>query len=111
MVSDAQVKKLREEMRRHGQVGLAALRAGMHRNTAHRYVESGQLPSERQGPRTWRTHEDVFAADWEELSAKLGEAPELEAKALFEDLLRRRPGRYRPGELRTFQRRVKQWRA
>ena len=111
MVSDAQVKKLREEMRRHGQVGLAALRAGMHRNTARRYVESGQLPSERQGPRTWRTHEDVFAEDWEELSMKLGEAPELEAKALFEDLLRRRPGRYRPGQLRTFQRRVKQWRA
>lgn len=52
-------------------------------------------------------HPDHVPAVAERLTA----APELEAKALFEDLLRRRPGRYREGQLRTFQRRVKQWRA
>ena len=35
----------------------------------------------------------------------------LEARALFEDLLSRQPDRYDPGQLRTFQRRVKQWQA
>ncbi len=39
------------------------------------------------------------------------EAPELEAKSLFEDLSARYPDLYEEGQLRTFQRRVKQWRA
>jgi len=99
------------EMREHGRVGVAALRAGMHRNTARKYLESGQLPSERVSVRTWRTREDPFCEDWPEVSERLSAAPSLEAKALFEDLQRRYPGRYEPGQLRTFQRRVKQWRA
>jgi hypothetical protein len=35
----------------------------------------------------------------------------LEAKTLFETLQREHPGKYQDGQLRTFQRRVKQWRA
>lgn len=111
MVKDAQVRKLMDEMSKHGRVGVAALRSGLHRNTARRYLETGKLPSESKQPRTWRTREDPFAADWEEIAGRLAEAPELEARALFEDLMRRRPGCYEEGQLRTFQRRVKQWRA
>jgi len=43
--------------------------------------------------------------------ARLADAPELEATTLFEDLLRRKPDGYTPGQLRTLQRRLKQWRA
>ena len=50
----------------------------------------GQLPSERKAPRRWRTREDAFAEDWPEIAERLTAAPELEAKALFEDQLRRR---------------------
>jgi len=100
-----------DEMSKHGQIGVAALRAGMHRNTARRYLEVGKLPSELKAPRTWRTREDPFAEDWAEIVERLEAAPELEAKSLFEDLVRRRPGRYEEGQLRTLQRRVKQWRA
>jgi len=100
-----------DEMSKHGRVGVAALRAGLHRNTARRYLETGKPPSELKQPRTWRTREDPFAADWEEIAGRLSEAPELEARTLFEDLVRRRPGHYQEGQLRTFQRRVKQWRA
>lgn len=100
-----------DEMSKHGHIGTAGLRAGMHRNTARRYVEADRLPSQLKGPRTWRTREDPFAEDWEEVASSLEQAPELEAKTLFEDLLRRRPGRYGEGQLRSFQRRVKQWRA
>jgi hypothetical protein len=99
------------EIEEHGQVGMAALRSGMHRNTARRYVASGKVPSESTTPRRWRTREDPFAEDWPDLAERLAAAPSLEAKALFEDLLRRRPGRYEPGQVRTFQRRVQQWRA
>ncbi len=111
MVSDAQVRRLMQEMKDHDRVGLASLRSGMHRNTGRRYVASGELPSERRVVRSWRTRSDPFESDWPELLARLEDAPELEAKALFEDLLARHPGRYAEGQLRTFQRRVKQWRA
>lgn len=100
-----------DEMSKHGVVGRAALRAGMHRNTARRYVEEGKLPSELKVSRAWRTREDPFAKDCPAMVERLEAAPELEAKALFEHLLWERPGRYQEGQLRTFQRRVKQWRA
>jgi hypothetical protein len=58
-----------------------------------------------------RTRKDVFEEDWPEIAARLKDAPELEAKALFEDLLTRKPGVYQPGQVRTFQRRVLEWRA
>lgn len=111
MVKDTQVRKLMDEMSKHGQVGLASIRAGMHRNTGRRYLESDRLPSELKLRRTWRTRVDPFTADWEEIAVRLEEAPELEAKALFEDLMERKAGRYDESHLRSFQRRVKQWRA
>jgi hypothetical protein len=100
-----------DEMSKHGLLGLAALRAGMHRNTARRYVELGKLPSELSEPRSWRTREDPFVEDWPWVVERLDSAPELEAKALFEHLVGKRPGRYQEGQLRTLQRRIKQWRA
>lgn len=109
--TDAQVRKLMDEMLRHGKTGLAALRAGMSANTARRYLRAGRLPSELVEPRSWRTRPDPFAGDWPEVRLRLEEAPELEAKALFEDLMRRRPEQYEPGQLRTLQRRIKRWRA
>ncbi|MCP5004894.1 MAG: transposase family protein, partial [Planctomycetes bacterium] len=109
--TDVQVRKLMEEYQKLGQVGTAALRAGMHRNTASKYLKEGRLPSTMGRPRDWRTRPDPFVEDWEEVAARLEDAPELEAKALFDDLLERKPGRYQEGQLRTFQRRVQQWRA
>ena len=64
MVTDAQVRKLMEEMSKHGKLGRAALRSGMDRKTARKYVASGQLPSEQRQPRSWRTRPDPFAEDW-----------------------------------------------
>lgn len=112
MVStDAQVRRLMEEHAKHGKVGLAAMRSGMHRNTAARYLSLGRLPSETKIERSWRTREDPFARDWPEIEAKLEEAPGLEAKTLFEELLERAPERYHAGQVRTLQRRVRAWRA
>ncbi len=109
--SDAQVRKLMEEHTKHGRVGVAAMRAGMDRKTARGYLDSGKSPSQLKSPRTWRTREDPFAEDWPSLAAMLEAAPELEAQALFDYLMALNPERYHPGQLRTFQRRVKQWRA
>lgn len=109
--TDTQVRKLMEEYQKRGKSGLAALRSGMHRNTASKYLKSGELPSNLKASRWWHTRPDAFAEAWPEIESRLEAAPELEAKTLFEYLCGREPGRYEPGQLRTLQRRVKQWRA
>ena len=89
----------------------AAAKAGMGEPTARKYIRRGKLPSETKKPQTWRTRKDPFADVWEEVKTFLKVNPNLEVKALFGDLQRRYPGRFQPGQLRTLQRRVKQWRA
>jgi hypothetical protein len=60
--------------------------------------------------RTWRTREDPFADIWSELRVQLELNPAQTAKDLLQDLQKRRPGRFRDGQLRTLQRRVREWR-
>ena len=110
-VSDAQVRKLMEEMVKHGAVTMAAMVAGMDRKTAAKYIAAGRLPSEMVKPRDWRTRPDPFAEDWPEIERQLKETPALEAKTLFEVLQDRRPEIYNAGQLRTLQRHVRLWRA
>lgn len=110
-VTDQQVRKLREEMAKDGCAERASMRAGMHRNTGRKYLNTSQLPSDLRQPRSWRTRLDPFVEDWPAIELRLVDAPELEGRILFEDLMRRRPGVYQEGQLRTFQRRVRVWRA
>ena len=100
-----------EEMSRHGKVGRAAMLSAMDRKTARKYIEAGKLPSELEEPRTWRTRPDPFEAVWPALVARLSVAPTLEAKTLFEELVAEQPDQYQAGQLRTLQRRVREWRA
>lgn len=94
----------------------AARAADMSANTARRYRDAGKLPSEMKAPRTWRTREDPFdEADWAWAVERLRgpEGAKLEGKALFR-AMRTRPGvvgTYTPGQLRSFQRKVRRWRA
>ena len=100
-----------EEMSKHGEIGRAARNADMDRKTARKYVKEGMLPSEMAMARAWRTREDPFAERWSEVETLLRQTPELEAKTLFELLQQKYPDGYEPGQLRTLQRRVRQWRA
>jgi hypothetical protein len=70
-VSDAQVRKLMEEMSKHGKVGVAAMKADMDAKTARKYVVAGKLPSEMRAPRDWRTRLDPFDEHWPEVEAAL----------------------------------------
>ncbi len=85
--------------------------AGMMPKTATKYIQSGELPSDQKTGRDWATREDPFTAVWAEVATRLAEAPELQAKALFEWLCEQYPGQFQEGQLRTFQREVKRWRA
>lgn len=111
MVTDQQVRELMRLKQSGKPLYVAAAKSGMSAPTARKYVRGGRLPSDLGEPRTWRTREDPFTEAWAELESKLSLNPGLEAKTLFADLQRRYPGRYREGQLRTLQRRVKIWRA
>jgi hypothetical protein len=60
--------------------------------------------------RNWRTRKDPFEAVWPEILVWLQASPDATAKALFERLERERPGQFDPGQLRTLQRRIREWR-
>jgi hypothetical protein len=110
-VTRAQVRKLMEEKSRHGKVGRASMVAGMDRKTGRKYWWTETMLPDAELKRDWRTREDPFAADWPLMEAKLKDAPTLEGKALFEWLMVQQPGKYVPGQLRTFQRHVEKWRS
>src|ERR1700761_332458 len=113
MVTDEQVKLLRCKVMEGKTREAAAASAGMAVRTARRWRE-GVLPSQRAAPRSWRTRHDPFADVWESEVVPLLEADGegvLEAARLFEELGERHPGQFSPGQLRTLQRRIRDWKA
>jgi hypothetical protein len=112
IVTDRQIRRLHALLKSGKPLLVAAMRVDMDRKTARKYRDQAKLPSELETwPRTWRTREDPFADVWEEVREQLDQSPGLQAKTLFEWLGRRYPGRFADGQLRTLQRRVRQWEA
>lgn len=110
--TDAQVRLMMRERQQGRTQEQAAVKANIKsRKTAARYERLGQLPGELKQPRQYRTREDPFGDDWSQVEQMLSNAPELEAKTLFEWLCEQHPGKYQEGQLRTLQRRVADWRA
>jgi hypothetical protein len=60
--------------------------------------------------RYWRTRKDPFEEVWAEVLIWLQREPDTTAKELFKRLQENYPGRFADGQLRTLQRRVKEWR-
>ena len=63
------------------------------------------------GPRTWRTRKDPFEKVWPVVEQWLNEEAGANAKDLFQRLQASTPDAFQPGQLRTLQRRVRQWRS
>jgi hypothetical protein len=61
-------------------------------------------------PRHWRTRKNPFETVWYDVLRWLQESPETTAKDLFKRLKLEYPGRFADGQLRTLQRRVREWR-
>jgi hypothetical protein len=113
MVTDAQVRLLRQKRMEGRNLETAAAAAGMSERTARKW-QDGALPSESKGERWWRTREDAFAEVWDDEIVPLlrnDTKGVLEATTLFAVLEEKHPGRFREGQLRTLQRRVRDWRA
>lgn len=110
MITDQQVRRLMKLNQREC-LSVAAVKSGMSENTARKYLRHRKLPGQMKQERAGRTREDPFEEDWIGVKLKLEVNPGLEAKTLFEWLQQTYPERYGDGQLRTLQRRIKQWRA
>jgi hypothetical protein len=64
----------------------------------------------KRSPHDWRTRKDPFETVWPTLQSWFEADPEQTAKMLFHRLQQERPGEFDSGQLRTLQRRVRQWR-
>jgi len=111
MVTDHQYRRLKTLIHKEQTKAIAASKAGMDVKTARKYIGSDIPPSEMKKPHTWQTRKDPFEEVWPEIKQKLSVNAGFEAKVLFEYLQRSYPGKYEDGQLRTFQRKVKNWRA
>jgi hypothetical protein len=109
VVTNHQVLALWKEFNKSKVIKISALKAGMDRKTATKYINSKILPSEVIRDRNWKTHPDKLDAIWPKAEEFLKENSDIEAKALFEHLLETYPSDIEDNQLRTFQRRVKQW--
>ena len=111
MVKDQQVRRLVKLKKNEKTLTMAAAKAGLSRKTARKYLKSGKLPSQCQPERYWRTRSDPFESVWPEVKEILKRSPTVEAKAVFDHLCRQQEGAFQQGQLRTLQRRIKQWKA
>ena len=108
-ISDHQVLQYKKQRQTKSQSAAAAI-VGISDRSAQRIDAGRELPSQQSG-RHWRTRVDPFEAVWAtDLVPLLQTNPHLNATTLFEELDRRHPGEYAPGQVRTIQRRVRSWR-
>ena len=111
MTTDGQVRKLRRLLSLGDSLASASRKTGMDEKTARKYRDSEGLPSQRKSRRTWRTRVDPFAEVWPQIRERLEAEPRLRAFTLFGWLQDSYPGRFPDSQRRTFERRVRQWRA
>jgi hypothetical protein len=113
MVTDAQVRLMRQKRMDGKTQAAAAAASGMSLRTAREWG-AGPVPSETKRPRDWRTRPDPFAKVWAtdvEPLLRNDSKGVLEAKWVLEVLQTRYPEQFHPGQARTLQRRFRDWRA
>ena len=77
------------------------------------WMEGEVRPTHQPKPkaeRWWRTRQDPFEDVWPRVLVWLESEPDRTAKELLERLRTEDPSTFQPGQLRTLQRRVKEWR-
>lgn len=110
MITNKQYRKLMSEYQKEAKIVVSAMKADVHPQTARKYIQAAKPPEELQHKHDWRTRPDPLAAIWEPAQQMLFQAPDLEAKELFEYLRGLQPDQVEASALRSFQRRVLQWR-
>jgi DNA-binding XRE family transcriptional regulator len=110
-INSEQVKLYMKERKAGKSQEAAAAKVGISERSGRR-IEKGDLQSGSKRKRNWRTRKDPFEAVWkEEIEPLLSKNAEFSPITLFEKLQKDHPGKYQDSTLRTFQRRVSQWKA
>lgn len=85
---------------------------GISERTGRNLDRHGRAARAERTYRTYRTHPDAFETVWSsEVEPLLCQDAKLKAVTLFAELQRRHPGRFKDGQSRTLERRIRQWRA
>lgn len=97
-----------------GSISQSAVCAGVSYKTASKYVKGGY--PEEKAVRHWRTRKDPFEEIWDEVEKRLRTLKSegvktVHADKLFGEFLAVYPEQLNPGMLRSFQRRIKTWKA
>jgi len=111
VVTDQQVKRLFKLDKTEPTRAIAAAKAGMCPKTARKYLKAGKLSSQMKTERIHRTRKDPFEDDWPEIERMLKQDESLLGTTIFDYFQREKPGHYQEGQLRTLQRRIKNWKA
>lgn len=111
--TDQQILRFWDLYSQTGNLAKSTMKADISEKTGRTYLKGRKLPSVRkeEQERNWRTRKNPFHDDWEQIVQMLSNAPELEAKTIFEHLCEVKPHSYQEGQLRTLQRRIREWRS
>ena len=111
LINSEQVKLYMNERKEGKSQKTASAKAGVSERSGRR-IEKGEHQSRTRQKRSWRTRTDPFAKVWEEeVEPLLSKNARLSPVTLFEKLQKDHPGEYQDSTLRTFQRRVSEWKA
>ena len=108
--TNQQVKLLMKKLKTNNQK-VAAAKAGMDVKTARKYIKLKKLPGELKKPHNWRTRKDSFDEVWDEIKELLEGSPRLQALTVLNYLIKKYKGEFHKNQLRTLQRRFRDWRA
>lgn len=112
MINDKTYRRLIMSVQKEKNIETASVKCGISDKTARKYLKSDKLPSELKKPHDWITRSDPFTDVWNVVTDYLGNNRGLEAKYFFHQYLQKEyPGKFQDGQLRTFQRKVKKWKA
>ena len=113
MITDRQVRLMRQKRMEGKTQETAAAQAGMSVRSARKW-QSGLLPSATKPEHRWRPRPDPFDGVWEDEIEPLlrgDPAGKLKATTIIHWLEGQHPGRFSAAQLRTLQRRLQDWRA
>jgi transposase len=109
-ITNNQIRLFMQSKERGKSSAVAAAQAGFSERSAYNIANRSFEIAGRK--RSWKTRADPFESVWQsELVPLLEFSPKLEARTLLEELQKRYPDLYPDKQLRTLQRKVRQWKA
>jgi len=81
MINRRQINQLVYERNRRVSITMSAIKAGVSRNTARKYLQQADPSQQKKQPHDWRTREDPLEAIWSAARGMLETAPELHVMA------------------------------